>query len=215
MTKLIIALAVSAVVAYFLGCINGAILISKAIFREDVREKGSGNAGLTNFYRNYGVKGVLFVIGIDAAKAALAVLVGKLLLGYLAGDALVGAYWGGLWVILGHTYPCTFDFRGGKGILCAGVLLILLDWRIAVIGFGAFFAGVIASGYISLGSILAIISFPITTFWVFHKEEHFVPIMIFCVLAAASAFWSHRSNVKRLLTGKENKFHFHKNGEQG
>ena len=214
MTKFIIALAVSAVVAYFLGCINGAILISKAIFREDVREKGSGNAGLTNFYRNYGVKGVLFVIGIDAAKAALAVLAGKILVGTLAGDALLGAYWGGLWVILGHTYPCTFGFRGGKGILCAGVLLIMLDWRIAVIGFGAFFAGVIASGYISLGSILAIISFPITTYWVFHKEEHFVLIMIFCVLAAASAFWSHRSNLKRLLTGKENKFHFHKKGVQ-
>jgi len=205
-----IVLLVSAAAAYFLGCINGAILISRAIFHEDVRQKGSGNAGLTNFYRNYGARGVLGVIAIDMLKAAAAVLIAKYLFSFALQQPVLGAYWGGLWVILGHSYPCTFQFKGGKGILCAGMMLILLDWRIAVVGFGAFFAGVLLSGYISLGSILAIISFPLTTWWVFHEEPLFPWILAIGLAAAASTFWSHRSNVKRLLTGSENKFHFHK-----
>ena len=208
MTTVIVLLAAAAA-AYFLGCLNGAILISRAIFREDVRQKGSGNAGLTNFYRNYGAKGVLGVIAIDMLKAAASVLFGRFLFAYFLHQPVLGAYWGGLWVILGHSYPCTFGFKGGKGILCAGMMLILLDWRIAVVGFGAFFAGAILSGYISLGSILAIISFPITTFWVFRGEAMYPWIMAIALAAAASTFWSHRSNVKRLLKGKENKFHFH------
>ena len=209
----VIVLLLTAAAAYFLGCINGAILISKAIFHEDIRQKGSGNAGLTNFYRIYGVKGVLFVIGIDVLKAFFAVLLCKAAFGHFLDNRILGAYWGGLWVILGHSYPCTFGFHGGKGILCAGVLLWMLDWRIAVVGFGAFFAGVIFSGFISLGSILAIISFPITTFWIYHGTPGFGYIMALGLLAAASTFWSHRTNVVRLLAGKENKFHFHSKKE--
>ncbi len=204
-----IVLLVSAAAAYFLGCLNGAILISRAIFHEDIRQKGSGNAGLTNFYRIYGVKGVLAVIAIDMLKAAASVLIGRFLFDAFLQQPVLGSYWGGLWVILGHSYPCTFRFKGGKGILCAGMMLILLDWRIAVVGFGAFFAGATLSGYISLGSILAIISFPFTTWWAFHGEEMFPWILAIGLAAAASTFWSHRSNVIRLLKGKENKFHFH------
>ncbi len=204
-----IVLLLSAAAAYLLGCLNGAILISRAIFREDIRKKGSGNAGLTNFYRIYGVKGVLGVIAIDMLKAAASVLLGRYLFGTFLEQPVLGAYWGGLWVILGHSYPCTFQFKGGKGILCAGMMLLLLDWRIALTGFGAFFAGVVFSGYISLGSILAIISFPLTTVWVYRGEEAFPYILAIGLAAAASTFWSHRSNVKRLLQGKENKFHFH------
>ena len=213
---LAIVLIISAAAAYLLGCINGAILMSRAFFHEDIRQKGSGNAGLTNFYRTYGVRGAVLVIGIDMLKAALSVLLGRILFSRFLGLPIPGAYWGGLWVILGHIYPCTFRFRGGKGILCAGMMLILLDWRIAVSGFGAFFLGVLLSRYISLGSILAIISFPISTYFVYRGEDHFAYIFILCLLAAASTMWSHRSNVKRLLRGQENKFSFHgkKEGSQ-
>lgn len=205
-----IVLVISAVAAYFFGCINGAILVSRAIFHEDIRQKGSGNAGLTNFYRNYGVHGALGVIAIDMLKAAVSVILGRLMFQYFLQQPVLGSYWGGLWVILGHIFPCTFGFKGGKGILCAGMLLLLLDWRIAAVGYGAFLLGVVCSGYISLGSILAIISFPLTTWWVYHGEEKFLLILALGLAAAAVTFWSHRSNVVRLLTGKENKFHFHK-----
>lgn len=210
----VLTLIASAVFSYFFGCLNGAILMSKVFFHEDIRQKGSGNAGLTNFYRIYGVKGILPVIAIDMLKMVIAVLLGKLLFSSLLQQPILGAYWAGLWVILGHCYPCMFSFHGGKGILSAGALLIMLDWRIAAIGFGAFFLGALLTGYISVGSILAIISFPVTTFWVFQGEEKFWLIFALSLLAAASTLWSHRSNVQRLFAGKENKFHVHKKEEQ-
>lgn len=208
--KLILTFIAAAVFSYFLGCINGAILMSRSVFHEDIREKGSGNAGLTNFYRIYGVKGMLPVIGIDMLKMVIAVALSKVLFAHALQMPLVGAYWAGLWVILGHCYPCMFAFRGGKGILTASALLIMLDWRIAVIGFAAFFLGVLLTGYVSLGSILAIVSFPVTTVWVFLDSPNFAMILALSLLAAATTLWSHRSNIKRLISGNENKFHVHK-----
>ena len=125
--KTALILLISAAAAYLLGCINGAILTSRFFFREDVREKGSGNAGLTNFYRVYGVKGMALVIAIDMLKTVLGVLLGRYLLGTFLSMPVVGAYWAGLWVILGHSYPCMFKFHGGKGILCAAGGLIVID----------------------------------------------------------------------------------------
>lgn len=208
--KLILTFIAAAVFSYFLGCINGAILMSRSVFHEDIREKGSGNAGLTNFYRIYGVKGMLPVIGIDMLKMVIAVAISKVLFAHVLQMPLVGAYWAGLWVILGHCYPCMFAFRGGKGILTASALLIMLDWRIAVIGFAAFFLGVLLTGYVSIGSILAVVSFPATTVWVFHGSSNFAMILALSLLAAATTLWSHRSNIKRLISGNENKFHVHK-----
>ncbi len=214
MTELFILLAVSAVLGYLLGCVNGAILISKTIFHEDVREKGSGNAGLTNFYRVYGVKGVLFVIAIDVLKMVVAVLAARYAFAHFGNKSpVLGMYWTGLFAILGHCFPCMFRFHGGKGILSAGTLLILLDWRIALVGFSLFFAGAITSGYISLGSILAIVSFPLTTWWVYHGHPDFLFIILLALVASTVTFWSHRSNVKRLISGKENKFHVHNKEE--
>jgi len=203
-----VALCLSALAAYLLGCVNGAIAASRLFFGEDIRTKGSGNAGLTNFYRVYGVRGVLLLIAIDVLKTVAAVSLGRYILGRCA-YPLHGAYWSGLWVILGHSYPCFYRFRGGKGILCAGVLLWFLGWKIALVGFGAFFLGVLISGYISLGSIFAIVSFPIMTAAVYSGVPQFGYIFAVSFLTAASTFWSHRSNVVRLLKGKENKFHLH------
>ncbi len=211
MTELMILLTVFAVLGYLFGCANGAILISKTIFHEDVREKGSGNAGLTNFYRVYGVKGVLAVIAIDVLKTVVVVLAARYAFTHFGGrSSALGMYWTGFFAVLGHCFPCMFRFHGGKGILSAGTLLVLLDWRVALVGFALFFAGAILSGYISLGSILAIVSFPLTTLWVYHGHPDFLFIMLLALLTSAVTFWSHRSNVKRLLSGKENKFHVHK-----
>ncbi|MCC8181928.1 MAG: glycerol-3-phosphate acyltransferase, partial [Clostridiales bacterium] len=106
-----------AAVSYLLGCCNSAIIISKYVLKDDVREHGSGNAGLTNFYRVYGVKNVVWVILLDVLKAVLSCLIGGGVLGYLCGWEVLGKYIAGIFCLLGHMFPCMFEFKGGKGIL--------------------------------------------------------------------------------------------------
>ncbi len=197
---------VTALLSYGLCCMNGALTISRLVYREDVRKKGSGNAGLTNFIRVYGTKAAAFVILLDVMKTLVAVLFSQWLFGRFVGDARLGAYWAGLWTTTGHSYPCTSGFRGGKGILCGGTLLAILDWRIAVIGFGLFFAAVLLTRYVSLGSILATVSYPVSTALFFSAEPNFLWLMILSTVVAASVIWSHRANIVRLVRGTENKF---------
>lgn len=209
----VLVLLLSAVTAYLLGCTNGAILVSRVFFHEDVRKKGSGNAGLTNFYRVYGAKCVGLMISVDVLKTVLSVLLGSYLFGKFLANPVLGKYWAGVFVVLGHSYPCMFSFRGGKGILCSGTLLILLHWQIALIGFALFFAALLLTKYVSLGSVLAAVSFPFTTYFVYRGQTDFPWIMAISVLLAASVLWSHRGNIGRLLKGTENKFRFHRSKE--
>ena len=121
---------VAAVIAYFCGCFNGAVIVSKYILRDDVRNHGSGNAGLTNFFRTFGGPLTFVVILCDVLKAVVAIKVSVWLGGYfdprimpdvpLENQALLIVlfkYWGGLFCLLGHMFPCMFQFKGGKGIL--------------------------------------------------------------------------------------------------
>ena len=134
----------SAVIAYFLGCSNGAVIISKYILRDDVRTHGSGNAGLTNFHRTFGGPLTLTVILIDVLKAAAAVLITVWISRHLWDGACytVGdrpaKYWAGLFCLLGHMFPCMFKFKGGKGILSGGIIAIMIDWRVALVVWGGF-----------------------------------------------------------------------------
>ena len=142
-------LAVTAVIAYFCGCFNGAVIVSKYILRNDVRNHGSGNAGLTNFFRTFGGPLTFVVILCDVLKAVVALLVSQWLMfsGYtifISADFTVAywdtfaKYWAGLFCLLGHMFPCMFQFKGGKGILSGGVVAIMIDWRIAVVVWGGF-----------------------------------------------------------------------------
>lgn len=212
----------AAVIAYFCGCFNGAIFASKAFFHDDVRTHGSGNAGLTNFYRTYGARYALMVIVCDMLKAVVAigaaVWLGSHFDPRMMPDAPLSAaqqavyvlhfkYWAGLFCVIGHMFPCTAGFKGGKGILCSGTLLLLLDWRIALAGWGAFVVLGAATRYVSLGSVAAAISLPFSTCFVFHDT-------VCTVLGTAISLlvlWAHRGNIKRLLSGTESKFHFHVN----
>ena len=138
----------SAVLSYFLGCFNGAVIVSKYILGDDVRNHGSGNAGLTNFYRTFGGPLTLVVILCDVLKAVIAVG----LVGYCADKYffdgwpfptypladVFSKYWAGLWCLLGHMFPCMFHFKGGKGILSGGAIAIMIDWRIALVVWGGF-----------------------------------------------------------------------------
>ena len=199
--------ALVAVLSYLLGCINGAIATSHIFYHDDVRRHGSGNAGLTNFYRNYGAKCAPMVIAFDMLKAVGAVLLGNYFLGYLLGWGAAGKYFGALFCVIGHMFPVFYGFKGGKGILCSGTLLLLLDWRIALVGWGAFVVLWLTTRYVSLGSVAAAISFPITTYFVFH--DGYSTALSVCI--SLLVLWAHRSNIKRLLNGTESKFHFHVN----
>lgn len=192
---------IPAVAAYFLGCINGAILISKYYFKEDVRSRGSGNAGLTNFYRNYGPRYMALVIALDVLKMVAAVSVACLLMGSTP-EAKV---WGGLFCVLGHMFPVTYRFKGGKGILSSGTLLILLDWRVALVCWGIFLLLVVLTRYISLGSVVCSAAAPVSMLiWFPGRWFAFVVVLLIAVLV----IWAHRGNILRLVKGTESKFRF-------
>ena len=205
----ILFVAITAAAAYFLGCFNGAVIVSKYILRDDVRTHGSGNAGLTNFFRTFGGPLTFVVILTDVLKAVLAVLVGTWLLGGLFGPEF-GKYWAGLFCLIGHMFPCMFGFKGGKGILSGGTIAFMLDWRLAVLAWGGFLLLTILTRYVSLGSIYAAASFPVGT-WLF--VSHDPVIMTLALIIAALILWKHRANFMRLIRGQESKLTFRKKKE--
>lgn len=192
----------TAVIAYLLGNLNGAVIISHLVAHEDVRTKGSGNAGLTNFTRNYGASTSVFVILIDVGKAAAACLVGGLLLGRF-GHYIDGVALGGLFVIVGHDFPVLLGFKGGKGILSGVTVALMLDWRIGLFVFGIFLVAYFLTHYVSLGSVLSSGSFGFLYAWV-HWGENLFPILVGFFLSALIV-WMHRSNIVRLVKGEERK----------
>ena len=188
-------------VAYLLGNLNGAIVIARLVAGEDVRTKGSGNAGLTNFTRNYGSKTAIFVILIDMGKAILACLLGGLLLkGY--GFYEEGVALGGLGVILGHNFPALLGFKGGKGILSGVTVALMMDWKLGLLVFSIFLIAYLLTHYVSLGSVLSSGSFGFFYAWV-HPEKVF-PIVVGFFLSGLIV-WMHRANILRLIKGQERK----------
>ncbi len=189
------------VVGYLLGNLNGSVITSKLVEKEDVRTHGSGNAGLTNFIRNYGIGSALLVILVDCGKAALGCFFGGWVLG-LSGYGLEGLALGGLSVMLGHDFPAFLGFKGGKGILSGFVIALIVDWRIGVLIFVVFAACYLATQYVSLGSVMAAAAFGIG-FVIFHHDN--LPVMLCGVLMGVLAIYMHRGNIARLLSGTESK----------
>ena len=183
-----------AVIAYFCGCFNGAVIVSKYILRDDVRTHGSGNAGLTNFYRTFGGPLTFVVILTDVLKAVVAVWAGILAAKYLVADELLvvalGKYWAGAFCLLGHMFPCMFHFKGGKGILSGGTIAIMIDWRVALVVWA---------------------SFPCATWFVYHD----VVLLALAILLGGLIVWKHRGNLKRILNGTESKFSLHHKKDEG
>ena len=207
----------TAVFAYFLGCSNGAVIISKYILRDDVRNHGSGNAGQTNFNRTFRGPLTLAVILIDVLKAVIAILLSMWIVGSLydfgghrAELIVLAKYWAGSFCLLGHIFPCMFGFKAGKGVLSGGTIAIMLDWRLALLVWGGFLILALLTRYVSLGSVFAAAAFPIGT-WLF--VSHDPVVMTLAVLLGALVLWMHRGNIKRLLKGEENKLSFHKKKE--
>ena len=209
----------AALVAYFCGCFNGAVIVSKYILRDDVRNHGSGNAGLTNFFRTFGGPLTVVVILTDVLKAIVAILISVWLGGLFDPRILPAAplenqamilvffkYWGGLFCLLGHMFPCMFHFKGGKGILSGGTIAIMIDWRVAVVVWGGFLLLTILTRYVSLGSLWSGASFPFITWYCYPDPA----IIVLGFLLGGLVVWKHRANIQRLLAGNENKLSFHK-----
>lgn len=200
---------VVAVVSYLLGCFNGAVIVSKYILKDDVRNHGSGNAGLTNFYRTFGGPLTAVVILCDVLKMILAVLVGVGAFGLLKithPEAVAYIkYWAGLWCVVGHMYPCMFKFKGGKGVLSGGTLVWMIDWRVGLVAWVGFLLLAVLTKWVSLGSCWAGFSYPFSTWFVFHD-----PILVLvAIIPGWLLVWKHRGNLKRILNGTESKFSFH------
>ncbi len=210
LSSLIKPLVIIAVIAYFCGCFNGAVIVSKYILRDDVRNHGSGNAGLTNFFRTFGGPLTAVVILCDVLKAVAAILLGRFILGEVVsggGAEILATYWSALFCLLGHMFPCMFHFKGGKGILSGGTIAIMIDWRLALLVWGGFLVLAILTKYVSLGSCWAGATFPIGT-WFF--VSHDPAILALSIIIGVLILYMHRSNIHRLLTGTENKFSLHK-----
>ena len=203
-------IALIVVSAYLLGNLNGAIIASRLIAHEDVRSHGSGNAGLTNFIRNYGIRNALLVILIDVGKAAAACTIGGLLMapyGYFREGQVLG----GLFVLIGHVFPALLGFRGGKGILSGFTIAIMIDWRIALLILAVFVVAYGLTQYVSLGSILGSAGFCLG-FVIFHHDN--LSITAGGVLMGVLALYMHRGNILRLLRGEERKTNLFSKGRK-
>ena len=210
--SVVFTVALTLLVSYLLGCSNGSVMTSHFIIRDDVRQHGSGNAGLTNFYRTYGARYALCVIICDMGKTVLACLIGGYLMHWVVGDWTLGLLIAGIGCELGHMFPVFFGLRGGKGILSGGVLVLMLDWRVALIAWGLFAVLWLTTRYVSLGSVAATASMPVSVFFLLGHN------WLYTVLSAAIAalvIWCHRGNIQRLLSGTEKKFHWHVDAPAG
>ena len=196
---------ITVLAGYMLGNLNGAVSMS-VLFGKDVRSQGSGNAGLTNFLRMYGPGKALAVVAIDALKAVVACLLGKLLLAPYD-YSLEGLMIGALGVSLGHDFPALLGFRGGKGVLSGVTVALMADWRCGLLALAVFAVSLWLTRYVSLSSILGASAFAVS-FAILHWQKHFaVAVGIFLVLLI---IFMHRSNIARLIKGTEKKATFSK-----
>ena len=190
-----------AAVSYALGMINGAIIISTHKCGSDVREHGSGNAGLTNFYRCYGKALAAAVIAIDVLKSVAAAIIGALVFKHL-GEPLFGKCLAYLFTVLGHMFPAVYGFRGGKGILTSAGAIAVINWRLCLLLLGVFAVIVLTTKYVSLGSVIASVCIPVGI-WLFCGQDWGATIL--CIVTAGLMIWMHRGNIARLLKKQERK----------
>lgn len=187
--------------AYLIGSINPAIIFSKKIFNEDIRDYGSGNAGATNILRTYGQKMAIFIFALDFIKASVAVIIGAVLLSITTGGAISA-----LFVVLGHMFPVYYKFKGGKGVACTAACMLILSPISFAILLPVFIAIVLLTKYISLASIISVMLFPLLAhafrgFW--GIDSGFISLA--AILIGAFVVFMHRTNITRLLEGKESK----------
>ena len=199
-----------ALIAYAIGSVNFSVIISKKMAGFDVREKGSGNAGSTNVLRTVGKKAAAITLVCDILKGVVAILV-ALVIGLFAKESskAILVEVAALAVVLGHTFPIFFEFRGGKGVATSLGIILLINWKIGLICLVFALTLMALTRMVSLGSISASVLFAVLTMFITDSYvagiEHDFSFVVFGVLLAAFVIFNHRSNLKRILNGTENK----------
>lgn len=190
--------------AYILGSLNFAIIISGKAFKQDIRQHGSKNAGMTNMMRTYGKKAAALTLLGDAMKAVISGLLGYALLGQL------GAYIAGCACVVGHIFPIFYKFKGGKGIVTTAVSVLMCNPFVFLILLIIFVIIVAGTRYISLGSVMCMLIYPFLLNAIDTWLSGGCPYVIFALLTSVLIIYKHKENIKRLRQGKESKFSFKK-----
>ncbi|MEM1484983.1 glycerol-3-phosphate 1-O-acyltransferase PlsY [Oscillospiraceae bacterium PP1C4] len=199
--------AIAAAIAYLIGSVSFAVIVSRIGAQDDVRRHGSGNAGMTNILRNYGKKLALFTTIGDFGKGIVAVALGRMLFSMQGITVLDGGYIAGLFVILGHLFPLYFGFKGGKGVLTSLGVLLLLNPIVFLVLVALLVPVVFTVKIVSLTVLLGYALLPIFTGLVDYMQGKPVIFdVLFTLLISGIGTWMHRENIKRLINGTEYRF---------
>lgn len=221
-----ISIVITAVIAYLIGSINPAIIVTKMMLHKDIRKMGSGNAGFTNVLRSVGKGPAIMTIVFDFFKGAFAALLGGMVFSGFTTDAILagellkyGSYAGGLCAILGHMFPAYFKFKGGKGVATAAAIMLVTDIRVFGMILLTFGLAFLLTRIISVGSLIAAVSYPIYTFlflnfsdrvnvpepYVPVRMEYIIVCTVFTAVMAVLVIIKHRGNIVRIINGTEKK----------
>ena len=200
--------------AYLLGSVDTGILVSKYLYHDDVRNHGSGAAGMTNMLRTFGKKAAALTAAGDVLKGVAAVCIGRWLFGFLPADAAVSPYLGvyltAILAVVGHTKPIYFGFKGGKGVLVAGGTILAIQPVLIPFLAVIFLACLLPTGMVSLGSVTMAAAYPLLTLGYCLLRGYAVQDLLIClvgsVIMAAMVIYMHRSNIQRIREGKEYRF---------
>ena len=202
--------------SYLLGSVNSAIIVSRALYHDDIRKHGSGNAGMTNMLRTYGKKAAVLTLIGDMMKTVLSVGLAGIFFGfqYIGGMSVnYVLYVAGLLAAIGHVFPCFYLFKGGKGVLVTATMGLILTPLVFLGLFLVFVLAVALWKYISLGSVTVAVLYPVALDFYFKAVLHAQPsgpILLVAMLLAGLIVWCHRENLKRITNHTENKFSFGK-----
>ena len=192
----------AAVCGYLVAGLNPAIFLSKAIYKKDIRECGSGNPGFTNFKRTFGNKWAWWVLVLDLSKAAIVVGLFAWLLSCQGVDFQFAAAYTGIFCMLGHAFPIQFKFKGGKGFLVCLSTMYIIDWRVGLIATGTMIVLLLITKYMSLSTTFAMLLCPILLI-LFGASA---PVILMATFSAVFMAVRHKENFARLIQGKESKF---------
>ena len=214
---IVLSLFIAAALGYLLGSVNSAIIVVRLLKHEDIREFGSGNAGLTNTLRCFGKTCALLTLIGDLGKGVLAVILSRVIANALTGgtaDLFMIGCMAGIFAIIGHVFPLYYGFKGGKGVLVGVSIFLVIDWKVFIVLIGIFAIILAISKYVSLASIIAAACCPVLVtlehiFLVTNPAYTPLQIAVHFVLTgimAGMVIFMHRSNIERLKNGTERKF---------
>lgn len=204
---------ITAIIAYLIGSVNFSVILSKKMAGFDVREKGSGNAGTTNMLRSVGKKAAALTLLCDVLKGVVAILIAMFIgWAFKVENQSLLVQIAGIAVVIGHTFPIFFGFKGGKGVATSLGILIMSNWQIGLICLVFGIVLIALTRMVSLGSCAAAVLFPVLTLFI--TDNYIVSqgsgYFIYSVILAIIVLFNHRSNIKRILSGTENKISFKK-----